>query len=114
MPVVFVIGSDWTLRAGVRAELLEAGVQALGFESAVDASAAVVAGTLPEVIVVDASSADAAHPALRPLSGRVPILVVTPGLGGEPVPEAALVLRRPVRIAEIVDAVRQILRGHAA
>jgi hypothetical protein len=36
MAVVFVVSRDWTLRATVRAELREAGVDAMGLETADD------------------------------------------------------------------------------
>ncbi len=111
MPVVFVIGRDWTVRAGVRAELLEAGVDALGFETLEDADAA---ARPPDAVLVDASSADISHPALRRWAGHAAVLAVTSGVTGEAMPDFAQALRRPVRIAEIVTAVRPILRGHAA
>ena len=42
MPVVFVVARDWTLRMGVRAELRELGIEALGMESAEDAGRALL------------------------------------------------------------------------
>ncbi len=56
MPTVFVIGKDWRLRSLVRAELREHGVEALGMETLDDAGRAIASGTMPTVVVIDATS----------------------------------------------------------
>lgn len=115
MPTVFVIGADWKLRGAVRAELRELGVEALGMESLDDAAAAMARGTLPEAVVLDAASAGTSHPTLADLARRASLLVVTSGI--EPLPSLPVgveLLRRPVRVTQIVTRVRQMLEGRAA
>jgi len=115
MPIVFVIGKDWTLRATVRAELRELGVEALGMESVDDAARVLAEGMMPSAVVLEATVEDAANPALGLLAKRVPIIVVASR--SEPAPAlegAAAVLYRPVRVGEVVARVKRLLEGHAA
>ncbi len=115
MPIVFVIGKDWTLRAGVRAELREMGVEALGMESVDDAARAIAGGIAPSAVVLEATTGDAASPAMSLLAKRVPLLVVASRT--EPttaIEGAAAVLYRPVRVGEVVARVQRLLQGHAA
>lgn len=112
MPTVFVIGKDWMLRAGVRAELRELGIEALGMETLADAQAALAAGTLPSAVVLEA---DAADPTLAQLARRAPLLVVASRTVETPaIAAAAAVLYRPVRVGEVVARVKQLLEGQAA
>lgn len=118
MPAVFVIARDWTLRVGVRAELREARIEALGLESLDDLARALAQGRLPSVIVLDADIA-AGSPsgpeALANLAKRVPVIVVASRTQPAPAVEgAAAVLYRPVRIGDIVARVQQVLAGQAA
>jgi len=109
-----VISEDWTLRTAVRAELREAGIEALGFPSPDEAADAASAG-LPDVTVLDLSCASIAHPGLAPLVQRTGLVLVAPGIEPPPeVPKGALVLRRPVSVLEIVAAVRQMFAGLCA
>jgi hypothetical protein len=113
MPTVFVIGEDWTLRSLVRAELREHGVEALGMETPEEAARAAAAGTVPSAVVLDATSLGGEPAALPFLARSVPVLVVTSP--GAPAPAwAAAVLRRPVRVGEIVAGVENLLKGLAA
>ncbi len=122
MPTVFVISADWTLRTTVRAELLHAGVEALGMESADDAARLIARGTAPSAVVTDAAAVNAtpvSRAALGNLARHVPVIVVAsrPGIAGEagaPLERAAAVLYRPVRVGEIVARVQQLLAGQAA
>lgn len=114
MPVVFVIAEDWTLRAGVRAELRERGIEALGMESAGDAGIALAANEMPSVIVLDAGSKAAADPAIRQLAARVPTIVIASRTEPAQLPRAVKVFYRPVRIAEIVAGVMGLIRYSAA
>lgn len=114
MPVVYVIGEDWTLRAGVRAELRERGIDALGMENAADAGAALAAGQLPSAIVLDANSKAASDPAIQKLVGRIPSVVVASRTMTVRPGSATRTLFRPVQIREIVVAVLELLKGHAA
>ena len=114
MPVVYVIGEDWTLRAGVRAELRERGVEALGMETVADVGAALAADQTPSAIVLDANSKAAWDPAIQELTARVPAVVVASRTSTLCLGSAAKTLFRPVQIREIVAAVFEVLKGHAA
>lgn len=126
MAIVFVIARDWTLRTAVRAELRELGIDALGMESAEDAGRALAAGQMPAAIVVESTEEIAGDEAVQKLLERVPAILIAsrtetlPRIfrysesttGG---PKFAAIFYRPVRIAEIVERVRELLeRGTAA
>lgn len=115
MPVVFVIARDWTLRTAVRAELREGGVEALGMESADDAGRSLAAGQLPAAVVIEAVPEIAGDPAIHKLIEGVPAVLVASRTETFPLPPVAAVFYRPVRIAEIVACVREIIdRAHPA
>ena len=114
MPVVFVIAEDWALRAGVRAELRERGIEALGLETAADEGVALAANEMPSVIVLDAGAKAAADPAIQQIAARVPTIVIASRTESAQLPRATKVFYRPVRIAEIVDAVLELLQGQKA
>lgn len=114
MPVVYVIGEDWTLRAGVRAELRELGIEALGMETAADAGTALAAGQTPSAIVLDANSKAASDPAIQKLVRCVPAVIVASRTSTVDLASAAKTLFRPVQIREIVAAVLELLKGQVA
>lgn len=115
MPVVFVIARDWTLRTSVRAELLEAGIHALGMDSPDDAGRVLASGQLPAVVVLEATAGLADNPAISELAARVPTVLVASRAEKLDLPPAAAVIYRPVRIGEVVSRVQELLRkGHAA
>ncbi|MGH9713965.1 MAG: hypothetical protein ACRD5M_11775 [Candidatus Acidiferrales bacterium] len=115
MAIVFVIARDWTLRAAVRAELRELGIEALGLESAEDVERALAAGQMPASAVLEATADLAADPAVQSLVGRVPTIVIASRTESVPLPSVAAVLYRPVRVADIVSRVGDILiRGTTA
>jgi len=115
MPVVFIIARDWTLRAAVRAELREQGIDALGMESAGDAGRALAAGQMPSAVVLEATAEIAGDPAIQNLIARVPTVLVASRTEKVPLPPVHAVLYRPVRIADITGRVREILdRPHLA
>ena len=115
MPVVFVIARDWTLRTRVRAELRERGIDALGMESSAEAGAAIAAGEMPAVVVIEAVSDLAGDPAIRSLVERAPTILVASRTETVPLPPVDTVLYRPVRIGDVVARVQELLRrGHAA
>jgi hypothetical protein len=115
MPVVFVIARDWTLRTGVRAELRERGIDALGMESAGEAGAAIAAGEMPAVVVIEAVSDIAGDPAIQKLVERVPTILVASRTETVPLPPIDTVFYRPVRIGDVVARVQGLIRqGHAA
>ena len=115
MPTVFVIATDWTLRATVRAELRERGIHALGFDSPDDVGRALAAGEMPAMIVLEAIAPLAADPAIQNLAQRVPTILVASRTERISLPPVAAVFYRPVRIADIVTRVSELLaHGHAA
>ena len=114
MPTVFVIAQDWNLRATVRAELRELGVEALGMERVDDAARSIASSTLPDAVVLDASAEDAGSPAATQLARRFPVLLVASRTEPAPTLPAARIVWRPVRVGEIVECVRQLLEGRAA
>lgn len=116
MPTVFVIARDWMLRSGVRAELRERGVEALGMESVADAERAIAGGTMPAAVVVDADDAPAAGVnALDAIARRAPMLVIASRMAaGAAPPNAADVLARPITVGEIVARVLKLLEGTPA
>lgn len=115
MPTVFIIGEDWKLRGAVRAELLEQGIEALGFASLGDAARHAEAGAGPDLVVLDAPTANVSSPAAASLTRNAALLAVVSGISDTPqLPPRAVVMRRPVRVSEIVLCVRQMLEGQAA
>lgn len=115
MPVVFVIARDWTLRTGVRAELRERGIDALGMDTPADAGRALASGQLPAVVVVEAVPEIAGDPAIQKLVERVPTILIASRTETIPLPPVDTVFYRPVRIGEIVTRVQEVIaRGHAA
>jgi hypothetical protein len=115
MPVVFIIARDWTLRANVRAQLRELGIEALGMESREDAGRALAEGQMPSAVVLEATAGIADQDSIRDLIRRVPTVLVASRTETVDLPPVAAVVYRPVRVGEIVGKIRAILAaGHAA
>ncbi len=115
MPVVFVIATEWKLRAAVRAELRERGIDGLGMDSAEDVGRALAGGAMPAVVVLEANAGLADDPAVRDLVTRVPTVLVASRMETVALPRVAAVFHRPVRIGEIVEKVSELLaRGQVA
>jgi hypothetical protein len=119
MPLVFVLARDWTLRTAVRAELRERGIDARGMDSADDVGRAIVAA-LPAVLVVEGISEFPSNAAIRNLTARIPTVWIASRTEKIPLPapsaqtgppnqRVGVVLYRPVRIAEIVSSVLDLL-----
>jgi hypothetical protein len=111
MPDVFVIARDWKLRAMVRAELREKGVVALGMENAAEAGSLIASGVVPSAVVLEAP--EKTDPGLDMLAVRVPFVVVASAAESAVWPRAAKLLRRPVRVGEVVAAVLEVLRSRS-
>ena len=109
MPVVFVIARDWNLRTGVRAELRERGVEALGMDVPADAGRAIASGQLPAVVVLEAIPELAGDPGLRKLVESVPTILIASRTETVPLPPVDTVFYRPVRIGEIVARVYELI-----
>jgi hypothetical protein len=107
MPVVFVVSRDWTLRAAVRAELREAGVDALGLETADEVGKALARGVLPAVVVVDAAELETApaREGLGNLARTVAVLVIDSRTAPAPDLPGAERLQRPLSVGDIVARV---------
>jgi hypothetical protein len=115
MPVCFVVARDWKLRTAVRAELRERGIDALGMESADDVGRAIASGQLPGAVVVEADSELLSQAGIAELAARVPAILIASRIEKIALPSARRVLYRPVRIGEIVDAVKELLgQGESA
>ncbi|MGC2705721.1 MAG: hypothetical protein WA361_14495 [Candidatus Acidiferrales bacterium] len=115
MPLVFIIAHDWQLRAGLRAELRERGIDALGMDSAEDAGRSFAEGQMPAVVVLEATAEFAADPAIQSLVKRVPTILIASRTETVPLPPAATVFYRPISIGEITARVLELLKtGHAA
>ena len=64
--------------------------------------------------MLDASADDAATAGVTQLAHRFPLVLVASRTMMPPALPAAAVLWRPVRVAEVVSAVTQVLKGLAA
>jgi DNA-binding response OmpR family regulator len=114
-PVVYVIAPDWTMRTAVRAELREMGVEALGMDSADDAGRAMSSGRIPDAVVVEATAELLDNPGIQTLVRHVPAVLIASRTVKVSLPEAPAVLYRPVRVAEVVARVNELLaREHGA
>jgi DNA-binding response OmpR family regulator len=112
MQIVFVVSPDWTLRTAVRAELREAGVEALGMETADDVGIALSRGTLPSAVVIDAAQLETqpTREAIANLAHRLPVLVVDSRVTPGPEIPGAERLARPISVGDIVARVRTLLQ----
>lgn len=110
--IVFIIGRDWKFRALLRAELLEKGLEAMGFESLDEAGQLVGSGTLPHLTVFDVTDYDAGRDLDRLLalgkSGRL-LLLVSPGTKLPQELSVAATLSRPVTIGTVVEEITRCL-----
>jgi DNA-binding response OmpR family regulator len=114
IPVVYVIASDWTMRTAVRAELREMGIEALGMDSAEDGGRAMASGTLPNVVVLEATEELLGDLRIQNLVRRFPAAMIASRTVKVSLPDTADVLYRPVRIAEIIARVTELLARDAA
>ena len=111
MPVVFIVSGEWDLRGAVRAELREAGIEALGMESVEDMARMISSGIAPALVVLDGAQlrGPETREALQNLSSRLPLLVIDSRLNpAPPLPNAHTILR-PVQVKEIVARVLEML-----
>lgn len=103
------------MRTALRAELIEQGIEALGFDCVDDALHAAADGQWPALVVADDSAFQPGKPELAALLRRSSLLLVASGAGAAPdLPPGVVALRRPVRVGEITARVRQILEGQPA
>ncbi len=116
MPVVFIVSSEWDLRGAIRAELREAGIDALGIESVANMAATIAGGVAPSLVVLDGSELHdpEAHQALEHLTARIPFLVVDSRLNPAPPLPGAKTVFRPIQVKEIVNLVLAMLSQKSA
>jgi len=116
MPVVFIVSGEWDLRGAVRAELREAGIEALGMETVEDMARTIAGGVAPSLVVVDGAQLHKAQTrqALQNLSTRVPLLVIDSRLSPAPLLPGAQTILRPVRVKDIVARVLIMLSSQAS
>lgn len=111
---MLVISEEWMLRAGVRAELRERNIEALGVDSAKDAGRIIAEGEKPAAIVIDGNAKETLHPAVQQLVGRIPTVVIAPRTTTVALGSAAKALFRPVQVSEIVAAVLELVNRNGA
>jgi hypothetical protein len=108
MPVIWIIDADHWPRALMRAELIERELDAVGYETVRDAIDSLPVRR-PDAIVVDARG-QAVPQVERLLKLNVPLIVVAGVPEVNDLPEADwVVMRRPVSIGEIAEAVQDAL-----
>ena len=116
-PPVWLVGAERWPRALLRAELIERGYEASGFARLADLVSALPAAREPPVVIVlDLSGQALAPAALAALAATgIPVLAVAgateaaaPAVRGFP---WAALLRRPVTLGQIADAVARAAPG---
>jgi DNA-binding response OmpR family regulator len=109
MKTIFVVGQEWSFRALLRAQLREEGYRALGLATLGEAAEALVSSPAPALLVFDTAGAAPGEiqRQLPALAARLPVLVVAGAQEEVPVRVQRL-LRRPLQIAGIVQAVKEL------
>lgn len=116
MPPVFIVSAEWNLRGAVRAELREAGLEALGMETVEDMARTIAGGVAPSLVVVDGAqlSKREVRQDLQNLSSRTKLLVIDSRLSPVPPVPGAQTILRPVQVKEIVARVLAMLSRPAS
>lgn len=104
MKTILVVGREWKFRALLRAQLREEGYQALGFATLKDAEEELAGAAALVFDTAEAPSGDWPTE-LAQVSASLPVLVVASATEVVEIPSAR-VLRRPLRIADVVAAVK--------
>jgi hypothetical protein len=97
------------MRTAVRSELREIDIDALGMDSAGDTARALASGSLPDVIVLEATAELLNDIRIHNLVQRVPTVLIASRTLKVSLPDTPAILYRPVRIAEIVARVRELV-----
>jgi hypothetical protein len=111
MPVVFVVSGEWDLRGGVRAELRERGITALGMETIDDMGRTIGGGIAPSAAVLDGALLHDAESlaAVQNLSSHIPVLVIDSRVNPAPPLAGAKKMLRPVQVKQIVSRVMEMI-----
>ncbi|MFQ5663276.1 MAG: hypothetical protein ACE5HL_05560 [Terriglobia bacterium] len=113
MKTILVVGREWKFRALLRAQLREEGYPALGFATLEEAVVHLASGTPPPAaLVFDTTEAPAVEmraelAALAESRRAGPVMVVAAAHEQFDWPSLH-VLRRPLRLGEVVAAVREL------
>lgn len=109
MKTILVVGRDWKLRALLRAQLREEGYDALGFETLKDAEGETAGAA---ALLFDTTEAHPGNwqPVLQSLAAQLPVVIVASSDEEVNVAGAHL-LRRPVRIGDIITVVQKLASG---
>jgi DNA-binding response OmpR family regulator len=117
-PRIWTVDADHWPRAYLRAELIERGYEATGFETLKDAviRLLVARARRPALLVIDLHGQvidDKLGSVL--LRERLPVIAVADATSSEILPRGALVelLRRPLTIGAVADAVDRFMRQNA-
>ena len=107
MKVILIVGREWKFRALLRAQLREEGYEALAFETLSDAETTLASAA---ALVLDTADfkPEEWQAQLQQLATGMPVLVVAGADEPVEIPRAR-VLRRPVRLADIVSVVRDVM-----
>jgi hypothetical protein len=116
---IWIVSADHWPRASLRAELIERGYDATGFETLEDAAGRLRRGRAPRpaLLVLDRRDQTVDEQTSTLLAHeQVPVLLVADLAhpDGEPGPPAVEILRRPLTIGAIADAVDRRLRAASA
>jgi DNA-binding response OmpR family regulator len=116
MPVVFIVSGEWDLRGAVRAELREAGIEALGLETVEDIARSIAGGIAPSLVVLDGAQLHKSETrqALQNLGSRLPLLVIDSRLSPAPPLPGAQTILRPVQVKDIVARILAMLSSPAS
>jgi hypothetical protein len=110
-----VVIKDWKERAFLRAELIEEGIRTFAVETMDDAKEWLSDPRVLPIIVIydtqfqDNPPQDTEH--LRKYISDVPILIITSRFEACPNSGFKHIIRRPVTIGDIVNRVKEILKG---
>ncbi len=116
-PTIWIIGSDHWPRAFLRAELIERGYEAVGFESVRDGLSALILrpAERPRLIVLDLRDQAAARPVAALVDRGVPVLAIGGATAWSDEQLRHLVwagfLRRPVSLGAVADRVDALVGG---
>ena len=111
MRTILVVSRDRNFRSLLRAQLREEGFEAFGFETLDDAARALDTSAKPVLVCDLADAPESERSSL--LSGwlpQVPTLVLASAAERCEFP-GVQVLRRPVRIAEVLEAVKTLMKA---
>lgn len=116
MPVVFIVSAEWDLRGAVRAQLREAGIEALGMQTVEDMGRTIARGIAPSLAVIDGAQLHETETrqVVQNLSTRLPLLVIDSRLSPAPPLPGAETILRPVQVKEIVARVLAMLSSPAS